>query len=126
MSYFEDWMRQKGLSESSILKYEGAITGMMTQWAVENSIISGSLADITNLGEFQSVSALSQYAAYLQESPSNEIEQDIDSIIESNTLSKTEKSALIKARIGQGPFRGKLSTTGNVALLRASPMLNCS
>lgn len=130
MSYFETWMRQKGLSESSITKYAGAMTGAMTLWARQNSIVSYSLADITNSREFETVanriraldifkqrdrtghqmysSALSQYASYLAESPSDPIENDIDSIIESKTLSVTEKAALIKIRIGQGSFRGKL------------------
>jgi putative restriction endonuclease len=130
MSYFENWMRQEGLSESSIKKYEGAITGALTQWAVESALISGSLADLTNAAEFAYLaeriaelpvfeernatghhmysSALLKYAQYLAKSPSNSIEGDIDSIVDSDVLSTTEKATLIKSRIGQGAFRGKL------------------
>lgn len=130
MSYFEDWMRKTGSSERTIRHYDGAITGSLTNWAHENAILSGSLADVTNLADFASLSrkikalpvfiqndndghnmyscALNKYAKYLQGSPSNEIEQDIDKVINLNTISETEKSSLIKARIGQGTFRGKL------------------
>lgn len=130
MSYFENWMRKEGLSESSIKKYEGAISGVLTQWAVEHQIISGSLADVINLAEFATLaehiaalpifkerndtghqmysSALLKYSQYLANSPSNIIEYDIDSIVESDSLDVTEKAALIKCRIGQGHFRGKL------------------
>lgn len=130
MSYFEDWMRKKGLSEATIQKYEGAVTGSITQWACENAIMSGSLAEISSLAEFVPLtkkitelpifqerntvgnnmysSALLKYAEYLNESSSNGIEQDIDSIINSNIINETEKASLIKTRIGQGTFRGKL------------------
>ena len=35
VSDFEDWMRLRGLSESSIKKYEGAISGAMSEWAID-------------------------------------------------------------------------------------------
>lgn len=130
MSYFENWMRLEGLSESSIKKYEGAITGALTQWAIESALISGSLSDVTNATEFALLadritglpifkernvtghhmysSALLKYAQYLANSPSNVIEHDIDLIIESDVLTATEKATLMKVRIGQGIFRGKL------------------
>jgi putative restriction endonuclease len=130
MSYFENWMRLEGLSESSIKKYEGAVTGAMTQWAIENSLIDSSLADVISLTEFSEVSkkisalpvfierngtghhmyssALAKYSQYLLESPSTSVEEDIDSVIDSSSLSETEKKILIKGRIGQGHFRGKL------------------
>lgn len=130
MSYFEDWMRKNGSSERTIRHYDGAITGSITKWACDNAIISGSLADVTNLADFASLSqkikalpvfiqndndghnmyscALNKYAKYLHGSPSNGIERDIDSILNSKELDETEKSSLIKTRIGQGTFRGKL------------------
>jgi len=130
VSYFENWMRQQGLSESSIKKYEGAITGVMTQWAIENEIIAGSLSDIMTAMDFDAVAiqisalpifkdrnttghgmynaALVKYSEYLAASPSNTIESDIDAIVDSKVLDITEKASLIKTRIGQGIFRGKL------------------
>lgn len=130
MSYFEDWMRKNKLSEATIHHYEDAITGSITQWACDNAITSGSLADVTSLTEFVLLTkqitalpifikrntvgnnmygcALLKYAEYLKDFASDGIEQDIDSIINSTTLKETEKASLIKTRIGQGTFRGKL------------------
>lgn len=130
MSYFEDWMRKNDASERTIRHYEGAITGSITKWASDNGIITTSLADVVNLNDFLALSArikslpvfqqndldghnmyscaLNKYAKYLKDSASNAIENDIDAIIESESISETEKSALIKTRIGQGTFRGKL------------------
>jgi hypothetical protein len=128
---FEEWMRLKGLSRSSVLKYAGALNGVLTDWAKENSIISGSLTDVKNPDEFRSVSeqikqlpiflernstghtmysnALARYTEYLDDqSSSDEIEQDIDAIMTSEDLSPTEKAAFVKARMGQGFFRKKL------------------
>lgn len=130
MSYFENWMRQNGLSESSIKKYEGAVTGALTLWAKEAGLIASSLADVINFSEFLSLSkkievlpifeqrnatghhmyssALAKYSQYLRETRFSLVEEDIDAVIESVTLSETEKKLLIKGRIGQGHFRGKL------------------
>ena len=128
---FEEWMTLRGLSRSSVLKYAGALNGVLTDWAKQNSIISGSLTDITNADEFRLVSeqikelpiflernstghtmysnALARYAEYLDDqSSSDEIEQDIDAILTSEDLSPTEKAAFVKARMGQGVFRKKL------------------
>lgn len=146
MSYFENWMRLEGLSESSIKKYEGAITGVLTQWAVDNTIISGSLADVTNAAEFSLLaekitklqifkerntsghhmysSALLKYSQYLANSPSNAIENDIDSIIDSDVLDVTEKAAFIKARLGQGHFRGKLINYWKACSVSGFPDVN--
>src|SRR5450830_1004788 len=49
-------MRQNGLSESSIKKYEGAVTGALTLWAKDSGLIDGSLVDVINLPEFLSLS----------------------------------------------------------------------
>jgi putative restriction endonuclease len=130
MNYFEDWMRRRGLSESTISKYEGAINGVLTQWANDDSLTSKSLSSITDSNEFSKIikaiqqlpvfkqrnttghtmysNALARYDEFLKESQPKTIEDDIDSIVRSPNLSPTEKTALISARIGQGGFRTKL------------------
>ncbi len=127
---FEDWMRQSKLSESSIKKYDGAIKGIMTDWALEANLISGSLISISSLIQFKEISssmqglnifktrndtghgmyksALSKYEEYLSLGFNSDIEDDIDSILGSDNLNDTEKKQLIKARIGQGKFRKEL------------------
>ena len=52
--------------------------------------------------------ALVKFSEYLSEGYVNDVETDIETIIEDLSLDATEKSTLIKARIGQGAFRQKL------------------
>ena len=60
------------------------------------------------LGKHMYSCALSAYSEYLAEGFGNDLEFDIDSILEENDLSKTERINLVKSRIGQGTFRQKL------------------
>lgn len=134
-------MKQTKLSESSIKKYDGAIKGVLTEWALDASLIEGSLISISSLSQFKQISsrieeldvyktrnetghsmyklALIKYKEFLSLGFDSDIEDDIDSILENNDLTETEKKLLVKARIGQGKFRqsliskwGKCSVTG--------------
>ena len=127
---FEGWMRLRGLSPSSIKKDDGAIKGPMSDWAMDGGLIEGPLTSIQNHGRFESIasalrdlpiyrernerghnmynSALNKYADYLAEKFDNDIESDIDVILSEDHISETEKSNLIKSRIGQGVFRQRL------------------
>ena len=127
---FEEWMRYRGLSESSVKKYEGAIAGAMSEWAFEGGVLEGPLTSIQSPTQFDSIciklralpiyqernerghnmysSALNKYAEYLKEGFDTDIESDVDSILSSREFSITEKAYLLKARIGQGSFRQKL------------------
>lgn len=53
-------------------------------------------------------SALAKFAEYLSEGYESDIESDIDSILVTTAVGETEKSNLVKSRIGQGIFRQKL------------------
>lgn len=57
MSTFESWMREQGLSESSIKKYGGAVTGPLTTWANSNSVMTGSLTTVADFSTFQAISS---------------------------------------------------------------------
>jgi len=127
---FEDWMRLRGLSESSVKKYEGAISGAMSEWAIDGGIMGGPLTSILSHGRFESIanhlrnlpiyqernerghnmynSALNKYAEYLQEGFDSDIEADVESILSELSATNTDKATLIKTRIGQGNFRQKL------------------
>jgi predicted restriction endonuclease len=127
---FEDWMRHRGLSPASVEKYQAAIHGVMSRWAMENGLLEGRLTAITTRAHFELIaeklralpifqdrnekgknmygSALNQFREYLAEGYDDDIESDIDSIVTNPELAVTEKSSLIKARIGQGKFREKL------------------
>ena len=53
-------------------------------------------------------SALKKFAEYLQEGFDADIETDVEQILQAGEINNTEKTALLKARIGQGSFRQKL------------------
>lgn len=123
-------MKLRGLSESSIKKYEGAISGAMSEWAVNEGLLDGPLTSIQSHSQFEKIvidlqkiptyqerndrghhmysSALKKYTEYLQEGFDSDIESDIESILLKSDISNTEKLLLLKARIGQGNFRQKL------------------
>lgn len=127
---FEEWMRHRGLSESSVKKYEGAVSGVMSKWAVDGGLMDGPLTSILSHRRFESIatglrrlpiyqerndrghnmynSALNKYAEYLQEGFDSDIESDIEAILEDGEASNTEQLSLLKTRIGQGNYRQKL------------------
>ncbi|MBU1299349.1 MAG: HNH endonuclease [Proteobacteria bacterium] len=127
---FEDWLRHRGLSDSSVLKYEGALSGAMSQWAIESGLIEGPLTSIQSHSRFEAIakslrnlpiylernerghnmynSALNKYSEYLAEGFDNDVESDIDKILSQSNATETETSTLLKTRIGQGSFRQKL------------------
>jgi len=51
---------------------------------------------------------LSQFAKYLESNGSDDVQADIEQIIGDPTTTTTEKTALIKSRIGQGIFRDRV------------------
>ena len=127
---FEDWMIYRGLSASSVGKYVGAIQGPLSNWAIEHSLLDGPLTSISNPSKFSETaskirslpifqehnerghrlysSALAKFLEYLSEAYGSDVEADIDSILDNDDLSKTEKRNLVKSRIGQGFFRQKV------------------
>ncbi len=127
---FEDWMRHRGLSDSSTAKYAGAIQGSLSEWAMENGITDGPLTAFRSKAAFFEVSqkihtldifkqrnsrghhmyssALTKYTEYLSEGYGSDLEEDIDAILADPHLSSTERMSLVKSRVGQGLFRQKL------------------
>lgn len=123
-------MKHRGLSESSVKKYEGAVSGAMSEWAIDGGLMDGPITSILSLSRFESIavglrklpiyqernerghnmynSALKKYAEYLQEGFDSDIESDVESILADGTVPDTEKASLLKTRIGQGNFRQKL------------------
>ena len=55
MKTFNSWMRYKGLKETSAKKYEGAVTGILSEWARNNGLIDYQLISITSSSHFESV-----------------------------------------------------------------------
>lgn len=59
-------------------------------------------------GKNMYASALNKYAEYLQDGVVSDVETDVEEILFNENTSNTEKSTLLKTRIGQGAFRQKL------------------
>lgn len=55
MTTFEQWMKSKKLSKSTILKYAGAINGVLSEWAVTAGIITNSISSISDSSQFELV-----------------------------------------------------------------------
>jgi len=60
------------------------------------------------VGKSMYSSALNRFADYLKAGFDSDIEADIDDIFRQPNISETEKSRLVKTRIGQGDFRTRL------------------
>ena len=132
---FEDWMHHRGLSPSSVKKYEGAIRGPMSEWAMDSGLTQGPLTSLISQSALEKIapkiralpiykernerghhmysSALSKFSEYLSEGYNSDIESDIDDILRATDIGETEKSNLVKSRIGQGIFRQKLASYWN-------------
>lgn len=58
-------------------------------------------------GHYMYSSALLKFGEYLSDNPQDDVEADIEAIVSDDTLTRTEKTALVKSRIDQGTFRQK-------------------
>jgi hypothetical protein len=127
---FEQWLLSIGKSPKTAKNYSGAITGGLSSWAAEASLVNASLQEIVGVNAFRLVSerirelavyearntvgkgmynaALNHYEDYLVDVTHSEVEQDLSQIVEDPTLSNTEKATLVTTRIGQGQFRKEL------------------
>ena len=97
---FYDWMIHKGLSKSSARSYDGALRGSLSEWAMDNGLISGPLIALTSSSALGALSqsiqelpvfrernarghhmysaTLSQFAAYLASNGSDDVQADLD------------------------------------------------
>jgi putative restriction endonuclease len=127
---FENWLMQLGKSKRTANSYAQAIKNAISNWAREAKLIDDSLESLqsaTQLAElidaiqkleiFQErnsngngmySAALRQYYQYLSDVGSNELEEDLEQILDDDSVTTTEKSAQISVRIGQGKFREDL------------------
>lgn len=126
---FKNWIISTGLTVASAKKYESAVYGSISRWAEEAGLINFNLIEVDDPAGFDSFSesikqlkifhernsvgnqmysaALNRYSEYLR-AMQKEIERDIENVTRDESVSETEKSSLIKSRLGQGAFRKKL------------------
>lgn len=68
---FEEWMRDFGLSESTVKKYGEAIEGALSEWAIDAGITAVPLSSLTDLAGFREVSSqLVQLPVFVQRNKS--------------------------------------------------------
>lgn len=127
---FERWLNQIGKSQKTARNYSSAIAGSISEWANASGLIVDNLTDITSAKVFQKISddiknlpifqerntigngmysaAINQYAAYLSDLSNEEVQEDIEEVFHNSEINKTEKTALVNARVGQGKYRRDL------------------
>ena len=127
---FEKWLVYIGKSARTAKSYSGAISGSISDWARSAGVITSNLSDMQGVDKFRSIAekilqlpefqeknnkgksmysaAMKQFAAYLADISDETLQEDIVEVINSADINKTEKSALISARVGQGKYRSDL------------------
>jgi hypothetical protein len=127
---FSCWAKSIGKSNKTIKNYTGALKGSIPNWLNDAGISQVNLMAIGSYIEFEKIikqirgvaifierdrvgkgmysAAIKSYRAFLADMTDAEVQQDIDDIVLDNALTVTEKSTLVKTRIGQGQFRNEL------------------
>lgn len=127
---FEAWLVNLGKSPNTAQKYSKAIEGSISKWAINGGLISERISasipqvefgllikQIHQLDEFVSRNtagkgmygaALKHFSYYIEDLSGGSIKADIEDILSDESISVTEKSTFINARIGQGTFRQNL------------------
>jgi predicted restriction endonuclease len=130
MMDFETWLIRVGKSARSAKSYAGAVSGVISTWAIDAGLTNCSLIEIQSAKQYSQLvnniknieifqarntkgngmysSALNAYADYLADITSEDIQEDITDLLDDPTIDKTEKAMLVNARVGQGKFRQKL------------------
>jgi len=127
---FEKWLSQIGKSDKTASSYSNAVSGSISDWANSAGVFANNLSEVTSSKQLREITedikklpifqnknikgkgmysaALNQYAAYLDDLSNEEIQEDIEAVVSSPNTSKTEKTALVNARVGQGKYRADL------------------
>ncbi len=131
---FYEWLAVN-VSQATAKKYHGAIKGVISDWARDAGLITGSILDIRdqsvmanlvlNMKELNIVqdrddkghnmytSALKKYSLFLfyinqVYNEQDDFKSDIEAIINDKVIKATDKLQLISARVGQGKYREDL------------------
>lgn len=127
---FEQWLIDNGKSPRTAESYAGAVNGLLSGYAIENSIVDAPLLDYegpisivkiaheirqlepfktkNNKGNGMYGAALKWFVSFRLELLSEQVGTDIDAVEASTELPSTERKALVAARVGQGRFRQEL------------------
>ncbi|NVK56821.1 MAG: HNH endonuclease [Alteromonadaceae bacterium] len=138
---FKRWAVEIGKSEKTAKNYVSALKTTMPNWMKTLGNDVGSIFELSSLSEFKLFerklretsifqerdftgkrmysAALKAYEDFLSDTTQVQLQEDIDDILKDDTKTVTEKSVLVKARVGQGKYRqdlidlwGKCALTG--------------
>ena len=127
---FHNWLLQIGKSERTAHSYSRAISGVISNWVQETGLNVDALDEIDSVSELIGIfdglnnvdiyvdrnahgnnmysCAFKLFIEYRKCDVSEDLEQDVESIINDDSIVRTEKTTYINARIGQGKYRNKL------------------
>ena len=127
---FEQWLIDNGKSLNTAGKYAGAVNGLLSRYAIGNSIVDAPLFDYegpisivkiaheirelepfktkNKIGKGMYSAALKWFVNFHLEQSSAQVYTDIDAVRANTELPNTERKALVAARVGQGRFRNEL------------------
>lgn len=129
-SLYYQWLMDIGKSEKTAKNYLGAIRGSISNWLMEAGEICEPLTDITSYRRFVEYeakarqldifkrtdrkgkgmysAALTHYHTFLADLAQIDVNADIRQVMSDKKLTDTEKSIMVKTRMGQGHFRSQL------------------
>jgi len=127
---FKEWLMEIGKSERTASSYSTAITGVISNWAVDSGLAANVMGELHSVKELMEIyKGLQNIDIYIQRNErgnnmyscafklfieyrkcetSKIIEQDISNIICDDLVGVTEKTTYISARVGQGKYRNNL------------------
>lgn len=129
---FKNWLIQTGKSSGTADKYSRAVAGVISRWAMDAKLTSKYIDQVHSITELVKIYdglnnvdiyiernkhgkniysyALKAFIDYRRRESSDELEKDISDILKDRSISATEKTSYISARVGQGKYRSKLIT----------------
>ena len=127
---FKRWALEIGKSEKTAKNYISALKTTMPNWMNDLGHDAKSIFELSSLSEFKQFeqklretsifqerdftgkrmysAALKAYEDFLSDTTQVQLQEDIDEILKDESKTVTEKSVLVKARIGQGKYRQDL------------------
>ncbi|QXO19036.1 HNH endonuclease [Vibrio ostreae] len=127
---YYQWLMDIGKSEKTAKNYLGAIRGSISNWLMDTYQICEPLTDITSYRRFTQYeekvrqlevfkltdrkgkgmysAALTHYHKFLADLAQIDVNADIRQVMSDKKLTDTEKSIMVKTRMGQGLFRSQL------------------
>jgi len=127
---FHRWLISLGKSEKTAKSYVAAIGNSISKWAIEANISQQNLISIQSYSKIQGIAeelaeysvfnernkvgkqmysaALNSYKNFLADTYQVQVTQDIETIMQDESIDNTQKATLVNTRLGQGKFRQKL------------------